>query len=40
MDANRHLFFEGAKVVPEGFVDFGLPSGTLWYKYNLGVNPN
>ena len=21
-------------------VDLGLPSGTLWYKYNLGVNPN
>ena len=21
-------------------VDLGLPSGTLWCKYNLGVNPN
>ena len=21
-------------------VDFGLPSGTLWCKYNLDVNPN
>ena len=21
-------------------VDLGLPSGILWYKYNLGVNPN
>ena len=24
----------------EQFVDLGLPSGTLWYKYNLDVNPN
>ena len=23
----------------ENFVDLGLPSGTLWAKYNLGVNP-
>ena len=23
--------------VPEGFVDLGLPSGTLWAKYNLGA---
>lgn len=22
------------------FVDLGLPSGTLWARYNLGVNPN
>ena len=22
------------------FIDLGLPSGTLWAKYNLGVNPN
>ena len=22
------------------FVDLGLPSGTLWGKYNVGVNPN
>jgi len=22
------------------FVDLALPSGTLWYKYNLGVNYN
>jgi len=22
------------------FVDLGLPSGTLWYKYNLDVDPN
>ena len=24
----------------EEVVDLGLPSGTLWCKYNLGVNPN
>ena len=24
----------------EEVVDLGLPSGTLWSKYNLGVNPN
>ena len=24
----------------EKFIDLGLPSGTLWCKYNLGVNPN
>ena len=24
----------------EDVVDLGLPSGTLWCKYNLGVNPN
>ena len=24
----------------EETVDLGLPSGTLWYKYNLDVNPN
>ena len=39
LDNRGILFFEGAKVVPEGFVDLGLPSGTLWSKYNLGVNP-
>ena len=37
MDANRHLFFEGLKVVPEGFVDLGLPSGTLWSTKNIGA---
>ena len=39
LDNSGILFFEGAKVVPEGFVDLGLASGTLWSKYNLGVNP-
>ena len=24
----------------EDAVDLGLPSGTLWCKYNLGVDPN
>jgi len=24
----------------KNFVDLGLPSKTLWSKYNLGVNPN
>lgn len=24
----------------DNFVDLGLPSGTLWSKYNLGVDPN
>ena len=31
------MFFEGAKVVPEGFVDLGLPSGTLWSTKNIGA---
>ena len=26
------------KVLPAGAVDLGLPSGTLWHKYNLGAN--
>ena len=26
--------------VDDRFVDLGLPSGTLWAKYNVGVNPN
>ena len=26
------------KVIPAGAVDLGLPSGTLWHKYNLGAN--
>ena len=37
MDANGNLFGEGEALVPEGFVDFGLPSGTLWYSKNLGA---
>ena len=28
------------KEIIEYIVDLGLPSGTLWCKYNLGVNPN
>ena len=28
------------KKLIEYIVDLGLPSGTLWCKYNLGVNPN
>ena len=31
------MFFEGVKVVPEGFVDFELPSGTLWSTKNIGA---
>ena len=27
-------------ITQEGFVDLGLPSKTLWCKYNLGVDPN
>ena len=37
LDNSGVLFFEGAKVVPEGFVDFGLPSGTLWSTKNIGA---
>ena len=37
MDENGNLFGAGEALVPEGFVDFGLPSGTLWYSKNLGA---
>ena len=37
MDENGNLFGAGEALVPEGFVDFGLPSGTLWYSMNLGA---
>ena len=37
LDNSGVLFFEGAKVVPEGFVDLGLPSGTLWSTKNIGA---
>ena len=37
MDVNRHLFFEGANVIPYGFVDLGLPSGRLWSQSLLGA---
>ena len=33
---NRDYTFEEINY----FVDLGLPSGTLWHKYNLGVDPN
>ena len=36
-DINGNLFWAGEALVPEGFVDFGLPSGTLWYSKNLGA---
>ena len=37
LDNSGVLFFEGAKVVPEGFVDFELPSGILWSTKNIGA---
>ena len=37
LDNSGVLFFEGTKVVPEGFVDLGLPSGTLWSTKNIGA---
>ena len=37
LDNSGILFFEGVKVVPEGFVDLGLPSGTLWSTKNIGA---
>ena len=37
MDENGNLFGAGEVLVPEGFIDFGLPSGTLWYSKNLGA---
>ena len=37
MDSNGILFAEGKAAVPEGFVDFGLPSGTLWSTKNIGA---
>ncbi len=37
MDNNGNLKWEGVILVPEGFVDFGLPSGTFWYSMNLGA---
>ena len=35
MDNSGVLFFRGP--VPKGFVDFGLPSGTLWSTKNIGA---
>ena len=37
MDSNGILFAEGKAPVPEGFVDLGLPSGTLWSTKNIGA---
>ena len=37
LDSNGVLFAEGVKAVPGSFVDFGLPSGTLWYNKNIGA---
>ena len=37
LDNSGILFFEGDKVIPEGFVDLGLPSGTLWSTKNIGA---
>ena len=31
------LQYDPLAAIPEGFVDFGLPSGTLWYNKNLGA---
>ena len=36
---NRDFTKEYLELMEE-VVDLGLPSGTLWCKYNLGVNPN
>ena len=42
---NKKLEVEGGSIViannvtPPEMVDLGLPSGTLWAKYNLGVDP-
>ena len=37
---NRDYTKEYLDFLRDEVVDLGLPSGTLWYKYNLGVNPN
>ena len=37
MDSNGILFAEGKAAVPDGFIDFGLPSGTLWSTKNIGA---
>ena len=37
LDSNGVLFAEGKAPVPEGFVDLGLPSGTLWSTKNIGA---
>ena len=37
MDSNGILFAEGKAAVPDGFIDFGLPTGTLWSTKNIGA---
>ena len=37
---NRDYTKEYLDLLRDEVVDLGLPSGTLWSKYNLGVNPN
>ena len=37
---NRDYTKEYLDLVKDEVVDLGLPSGTLWCRYNLGVNPN
>lgn len=37
MDSNGILFAESKATVPEGFVDLGLSSGTLWSTKNIGA---
>ena len=37
---NRDYTKEYLDLLRDEVVDLGLPSGTFWSKYNLGVNPN
>ena len=37
---NREYTKEYLDLLRDEVVDLGLPTGTLWSKYNLGVNPN
>ncbi len=37
---NRDYTKEYLDLLSDAVVDLGLPSGTLWCKYNLGVDPN
>lgn len=39
IDSGMDVIYDSLPVVPEGFIDFGLPSGLLWAQYNLGVDP-
>ena len=40
LNNHRDYTNEYLDLVKDEAVDLGLPSGTLWCKYNLGVNPN